>query len=486
MNHKAALKNLFDLELPETVSDCHVLVRLQQKAIEELSLRIDRLELENGLLKEQLATNSQNSSLPPSKDRKKKKPSKGNSHSSGRPSGGQVGHRGHFRALVNVEEVDQVVKCELPGQCDCGGEIESSEAYQRHQVYELPEIQLHLTEYQLMKGRCRCCRQNHVASLPEGVSGGITGSRLTSLMSLLVSQYQLSRRGVQVLLKEYFHFEISLGTLFNKQRLVTEVLKEPVAALLESIQGSGVVHSDETSHREQGERSWMWTLATGQMAYFEVMKSRGKKAFHHLLGSFEGILISDRYSVYDGVCSSHRQLCWSHLKRDFTRLSEKSEPTLARIGKALLAEKKALFQAWYEFKQGQIGREALVNQCNPIRRRIGEYLEQGTYTDPALRAARFCQNLLKHFDALWTFLSVEGVEPTNNAAERCLRPWVIWRKKYFGTRSTYGSEYVARTASLIMTTKLNRKNPFDYLALAIQNHFSSLRPPPLLPFLNSS
>ena len=372
--------------------------------------------------------------------------------------------------LVESEQVDTVVKCELPVRCECGGEIERMVDYQRHQVYELPEIHLHITEYQLMKGRCRGCCQCHVAALPEGVSAGITGARLTSMMSLLVSKYRVSRRELQGFLKEYFHFEISLGTIFNKQRLVNEILKEPVEGLLKAVQESLVMHSDETGHRELRARSWMWTLATDQVAYFEILKSRGKKALRELLGTFEGILVSDRYAVYNDVSSSHRQLCWSHLKRDFTRLSEKSNPVIARIGKGLLAEEHRLFTYWHAFKRGEMTRGELNRCCEPIRRRIGEYLEQGTYTDPALRAVRFCQNLLKHFDALWTFLFVEGVEPTNNHAERCLRPWVIWRKSYFGTRSTYGTEYVGRSASLIMTSKLQQKNPFDYLTHAIHNH----------------
>lgn len=480
MELRGLLKNLTEKELPQTISDCHMVIRLLLKAQEDLYSRFDRLELENGLLKEQLAINSQNSSLPPSKDWKKKKKRKSNHHSSGRPSGGQPGHPGHFRTLVEPSEVDTIVKCELPTQCACGGEIESSESYQRHQVYELPEIKLHITEYQLMKGRCRCCCQQHVAPLPEGVSSGITGARLTSMMSLLISKYQLSRRGAQELLQEYFNFKVSLGTIFNKQRLVNEVLKKPVEGILAAIQKSLVVHSDETSHREKSEPGWMWTLATEQLAYFEMMKSRGKKALNQLLGPFEGILVSDRYVVYNAVSSDNRQMCWSHLKRDFTRLSEKSDSIIARIGKELLVEEKSLFHHWYRFKQEKITRDELIRICEPIRRRVGECLEKGTYTDPTLRTVRMCENLLKHFDALWTFLSVEGVEPTNNHAERCLRPWVIWRKKYFGTRSTYGSEYVGRSASLIMTSKLQNKNPFEYLTHAIHNHFSYMHAPPIV------
>lgn len=125
-------------------------------------------------------------------------------------------------------------------------------------------------------------------------------------------------------------------------------------------------------------------------------------------------------------------------------------------------------------------REELQSNCAPIGRRIGEHLEKGRYTDPKLGVAGFCKNLLTRFHALWTFLSVEGVEPTNNHAERRLRPAVIWRKKYFSTRSDYGTEYVARTASWITTCRLQSKNTFVYLTQALQNSFCGIEAPALI------
>jgi transposase len=90
----------------------------------------------------------------------------------------------------------------------------------------------------------------------------------------------------------------------------------------------------------------------------------------------------------------------------------------------------------------------------------------------ALRIVRFCKNLLENFNALWTFLENDSVEPTNNHTERSLRPSVIWRKKYFCTRSTYGTEYVARSASINMTCKLQKKSSFQFLCNMLRNYFS--------------
>lgn len=168
------------------------------------------------------------------------------------------------------------------------------------------------------------------------------------------------------------------------------------------------------------------------------------------------------------------------MKRDFTRLSEKGDKIISRIGAGLLTCETDLFKIWHDFKQGNIAREELLRKSSPIRKRVGELLEQGIYTDPKLKAARFCKNILKDFDALWTFLSTENVEPTNNHAERCLRHLVIWRKKYFCTRSNYGSEFVSRTMSVIMTCRLQSKSSFEFICQALKNHFVKTTAPPAL------
>ena len=462
-----------DAELPTTVEECHQLIRELLnllKVVPELYKRVEKLEQENRALKERLNSNSSNSSLPPSKDLNKKPKKK--RAASGKASGGQSGHPGHFRQLLPSSEVTNVVNCSLPGECSCGGEIVAKEDCQRHQVYELPEIKLDITEYQLAKGRCLSCGKNHVADLPQGITWGITGPKLTGFMSHLVSKYGLSRRELKEFLDEQFQFKCSLGSVFNKQKIVNEALEAPVAEILGAVKRSPAVNMDETGHNRDGKKQWMWGAMSLTVAFFAIVNSRGKKALKSLMGDFRNVVISDRYSVYNIFDSDNRQLCWAHLKRDFTRLSEKDDKIIRQLGKNLLDCEAELFNIWHEFKQGYMPRDQLLKQAIPIRKRVGEYLEQGTYTDPTLKASGFCKNLLKYFNALWTFLYVEGVEPTNNHGERCLRPSVIWRKKYFCTRSDYGSEFVARTASIIMTCKLQSKSSFVFLSQTLQSHFA--------------
>lgn len=485
MEEKSLKIPKLETELPETVEGCHELIRGLFDTISELFKRVEKLEddnkklvLENKELKERLNNNSSNSSMPPSKDFKKKQKKKAASKNKG---GGQKGHKGHFRELLESDKVDVIVNCQLPAHCLCGGKMKvKEEDYQRHQVHELPEIKLHVTEYRLEKGCCSDCGQKQIGSLPEGVTWGITGPKLTGFMSHLVSRYRLSRRESKDFLSELFKFTISLGTVFNKHKIVNAALEAPVSELLPMVKESPSVNADETGHKRDGKKQWMWGFVSSAAAYFSIEPSRGKKVLKALIGDFKNIITSDRYAAYNYFDSSQRQVCWAHLKRDFTRLSEKDDKIIARIGKSLLAYEATLFDVWHEFKQHRITRDELLRQSLPIRKQIEELLEQGSYTDPTLKASRFCKNLLDRVYALWTFLSNENVEPTNNHAERSLRHAVIWRKNYFGTRSDYGSEFVARSLSVITTCKLQSKNIFEFLTQTMQSYFSKKSAPSLV------
>lgn len=464
--------------LPTTIEECHQVIRLLLNKLDGISKRLELLEtenkklrLENTQLKERLNNNPLNSSLPSSKSLKKKK---NNRQSSGKASGGQKGHKGYYRELLPSDKVDSIENCQLPKHCSCGGSIKSSGDFVRHQVHELPVLKLHVTEYQLQKGCCECCNQKHVACLPAGITWGITGARLISFMSDLVARFGLSRREQRLFLEEHFQFRISLGTVFNKQKIVNAAMEIPVAELLPIIKESSSVHSDETGHNRDGKNHWMWGFISKTAAFFSIHASRGKKVLCAMMGDFKNIVVSDRYAAYNIFNSSQRQICWAHLKRDFTKLSEKNDKIISRIGKNLLTCESDLFKIWHEFKAEKILRHELLRKAQCIRQRIGELLEQGSYTDPELRVVRFCKNLLGNFDALWTFLECDDVEPTNNHAERSLRPLVIWRKKYFFTRSDYGTEYVARSASLNVTCKLQKRSSFNFLCTLMQNYFSGI------------
>jgi transposase len=483
MNYNHDKCKIKKFELPNTIENCHDVIKellaentnLSVKNT-DLSVKITDLSDEITNLKERLNNNSYNSSIPPSKSFKKNKKDK--QKSKNKP-GGQVGHKGHYRVLLDSENVDAIVECRVLDKCSCGGLIKQFNKYQTHQVYELVKMNMQITEYRIKKGRCSCCYKRYSGVLPQGITFGIIGPNLIGFMSHLISKYKLTRRELKEFLKEHYGFSIGLGTIFNKHSMVSDLLEGLTAEILKSVKQSSSINIDETGHNRDGKKQWLWCFASHKDVFFSVQQSRGKKVLDKFVSDYKGTVISDRYAAYSYFDNSCRQICWAHLKRDFTKLSEKEDKLVSNIGKQLLKYESELFKIWHKFKHGHIKRWTLLNESKPICKIIGELLEQGSYTDPALKAARFCKNLLNNYNALWKFLSTDNVEPTNNHAERCLRHAVIWRKKYFCTRSDYGAEFVARTTSIIMTCKLQLKNSFEYICQILSNHFIKITAPPV-------
>ena len=482
-------------ELPSTLPECHNLInRLLDtldevnKKVDALMLRVEALEVENAALKkenaqlkEKLNQNSNNSSQPPSQDfkgtRKQKVSTK--KPGTGRRRGGQPGHKGVTRELLPSHEVDSITRCELPAHCSCGGKIVKRADFYRTQVHELPEIKVQVTEYQCEKGRCNHCRKRYTAPLPAIATKGIIGPRLMSLMSLLTSKYHLSRSLEWDLLKEVFNLKICKATICNKEKRVTEMTASTCETILETVKSGDYLHADETSMRESGKNGWLWTFSNAAVTYFAAKNSRGRKVLRDLLGECQATIISDRYSAYNLFANEQRQLCWAHLTRDFRRLSESAIENIARIGKELLAEKDKLFEQWYAFKNNQIARECLQQNCEPIARAIEFKLTAISNTAPELKAAGTCKNILKHNEALWTFLREEGIEPTNNHAEQQIRPAVIWRKISFGSQSALGSQFIAHLSTVIATAKKQGIKVWDFLQQAILATINQ-KPIPLL------
>jgi len=253
---------------------------------------------------------------------------------------------------------------------------------------------------------------------------------------------------------------------------MTDALEQPAKDLLEQIKASANAHMDETGHCRDGIKQWLLGVMSANAAFFSVEQSRGKKVIKSLMGDFDGFITSDRYAAYNYFSSDKRQIFRAHLKRDFTKVAEKKDELIARIGKDLLLCQAKLFELWHQYKLQYFSRDELIRKTKPIRYKVGELLEQGTYTDPRLKIVRFCSNLLAHFNALWAFIFNDDLEPTNNHAEQCLRPAVTWRKKYFGSRSDHGSDFVARTMSVITSCRLQATSAFDAFSQILTAHFS--------------
>jgi transposase len=160
----------------------------------------------------------------------------------------------------------------------------------------------------------------------------------------------------------------------------------------------------------------------------------------------------------------------------------------AEIGESLLGQEKLLFNLWHQFKNEQLTRIELVQAVEPIQAKFLSILLEADELQidehektPLAKTVRTCRNLLKMEVALWLFVREQGVEPTNNAAERAIRPAVIWRRTSFGSDSTAGSEFVSRLLTVVSSLNLQERNILDFLVESISATRSGEIPPSLLP-----
>jgi len=428
-------------------------------------------------LEARLGQTSQTSSRPPSSDppgvpRPRRVPS-------GRRPGGQPGHPGHSRPLVPVAQVGAVVPVR-PARCHrCGRRLSGTDpAPHRHQVTEVPRVRPVVTEYQLHTLACGCGATTP-AALPPGVPTGRFGPRLQALAAVCTGVYHLSRRTTAGLLADCFGVELALGSVTACEAAAAHAVAAPVAAAHVFVQQQPVAHVDETGWREGRRRAWLWVAATTWVTVFLVHARRSTAAAQLLLDGFAGILTSDRWTAYTRWPLRNRQLCWAHLRRHFAAFAE-VPGTAGRLGRALLAEADQLFAWWHRVRDGTLARSSFRQYTGPLRRRVEALLWLASRGRHAPTAAT-CREILLLAPALWTFVRVPGVEPTNNAAERALRPAVLWRKGSFGSHSPAGSRFAERMLTVAATLKQQRRNTVDYVTLACEAALRGDPAPTLLP-----
>jgi transposase len=451
-----------------------------QALVQEQAQRIAQLEERLAALEERVKQTSRTSSRPPSSDPPSAPPRR-TRRPSGRPVGGQVGHEGHGRPLLPVEQVDAIVEIKPAVCAQCGTALTGDDpAPARHQVAELPRIVPEVTEYRRHTLTCGTCGTATAATWPQRMSRGGFGPRTQATVAYLAGRLGISQRDVGELLQTLFHLEVSLGSVAALEQQASAAVAAPVAEAQAFVQQQAVVNADETGWREGTQRMWLWTAVTPLVSVFVLLATRGRAGAQALLGAtFAGLVGSDRWSGYTWVDPTRRQLCWAHLVRDFAAFVERGgEP--ARVGQALLDVSVEIFRLWHRVRDGTLPRVAFVREIGPLQAQVVALLEEGTTLEHA-KTRRACQNILKLAPALWTFVAVDGVAPTNNAAERALRRAVVWRRRSFGTQSAEGSRFAERLLTVVTTLRQQERDVLDYLTAACTAALSGQPAPSLLP-----
>ena len=445
-------------------------------------------------LEARLGQDSSTSSRPPSSDPPKTQaqrrapapPPTGGEGGEQRQRGGQPGHPGHHRALLPEERVDRVVEVR-PAACrGCGTALSldaagGDPADERVQIVELPPVRAEVTEYRLTARRCRSCGVVTRAARPAEVGAGSFGPRLQAVTALLVGRYRLSRREAVACLAELGDVELSVGALAQLEQATSAALRPVVDEVAEAVRQAAVANLDETGWWQGNRRAWLWTMVTDGLTLFRLDPSRSKAVAQDLLGAdWTGIVGSDRYSAYRYLPLERRQFCWAHLIRDFRKIAAYNHHQRP-LGERLLELSTRIFAAWHRFRAGSIDRPTLLLELAPLQTELEQALEAGLDPPHTSVAGALCGNLLDHWPALWTFAHVDGVEPTNNAAERALRPAVLWRKGSFGTQSEEGSRFVERLLTVAASCKQQGRGLLDFLVQAVSADRLGLPPPSLVP-----
>ena len=452
-----------------------LLLRLEElvDANQRLLEANERLEARVAELERRLNRSSRNSSLPPSQD-PPSAPRRPRGEGSGRKRGGQQGHEGRYRRLLPPEQVDEIVE-HWPDRCrSCArafGERARVDAAEpsRGQAAELPPIAVSVTEHRLHRVCCPACATVTTAE-PPAASRWAFGPRLQAAVVTLAVRNRVSRRDTTELARELFGVELATGTVDAIIQRAGDALAGPYTELEQRIKTATAVNIDETGWKTCGGGRTLWGALTSRTAVFRIAAGRHAFEARALLGErFAGIVCSDRWRGYDYLDPRQRQLCWAHLLRDFTAHSE-GMAEQKQFGSDGLQIAHELFAAWSAY-QADGDRARLQAQIAPLQEKLRALLEHAARKSTRTKYHRaFARNLLKRWPGLWTFTHTDGVEPTNNHAERGLRGAVIYRKLSLGSQSERGERTIERLLSASITCRLRKQSLFAYLTQALAAH----------------
>ena len=437
---------------------------------------VTTLRAENQDLRAQLKRNSSNSSQPPSSD-PPWTPRGAGPPAGSRKRGGQPGHKGHKRKLVDADEVVLL----KPSECaHCGGGLDGTdEDPYRHQVTDVPaEIRARVTEYQVHSLSCDTCGHETKGELPADVPRTVVGPRLQAILAVLAGAYRLSKRTAQEVVRDLFGVTLSVGAISELEARTSEALRPAHEEAAQALAAAAVVHADETSWSKRGRSRWLWVHLSKSIVRFLIRPGRGMNVAKELLAAFEGIVVIDGYTGYSFVPMTRRQSCWAHVIRQILGFGDHG-PREKGLSTKLVGIARKVFRLWHQVRAGTLSAEKFPDSIAPVRDAFHRLLQRGRWM-PSQKVARSCRWLERRVSTLWTFVDKSGVEPTNNHAERTLRPAVLWRKSSFGTNSERGDRFAERVLTVVQTLRLQARNVLAFVAAACAAKLRKAPPPQLV------
>jgi len=436
------------------------LVRRQQEVLAEREAAIERRDEKIRELEEELSQfrrpvkTPENSSVPPSRGQKANRVER-----RGRKPGPKRGHVGSSRVR---SEPDVVLACR-PSACDgCGEPLPEAGGRRvgRSQVTDLPSFAPVVIEAWQYAMTCTHCGVQTTGTYPVGLEPRRTfGPGIEALLSYLHERHHVGYERLVELCRDVFGLAISQGGIENALQRLVERARPTYAAIGETVRGSPVINSDETSARVAGRTQWQWTFQTPTASYHVIASSRGGEVIAAFLDGVEPeVWGSDLNAPQILTPATAHQICHSHQARDLTFASE------VDIGDERIwaLDLRHVFGRAIRLHHE---REQVTPETFARRRRL---IENATdrllfdrYVAPKTEAARLQHRYRTHRDSLYVFLERDDVEPTNNSSERDLRPSVIHRKVIGGFRSAWGAEASAIRTSILATARKQGQNLLD-------------------------
>jgi len=466
------------------IAELEATIVARDARISELEQKVSELGKLAATLMEKLGRNSSNSHLPPSSDGpggRSKDGAKSRPRKSGkRKRGAQRGHRGSQRTLLPEEQVDHFVNL-YPEHCEnCWKELPQvpDPDATRYQVTEVPPVVPETTEFRRHAVTCACCGFTTQAKVEGVVPISPFGPRLMSLIALFTGVYHLSRRKTAEVLHDVLGVQISVGAISNVENRVSQAVEPAVQEVQEHVERASVKHADATSWLQGGKLLSLWTIATKMATLFSIVVDGSAARVKPLFGACRGILVSDRATVFSFWAMNRRQVCWAHLVRKFIAFSERDGPA-GRFGRELLDYSALIFEYWHSYRERKIDKATFRAWMAPVRTLVENSLKRAVAADIE-NLSGSCADMLAHQAALWTFVERDGVEPTNNHAERELRAFVLWRKRSFGTQSDRGNRFAERLMTVAHTARKQGKNVLTFLTACCQAQIDDAARPSLL------
>jgi transposase len=454
-----------------------------EKRLAELEKRYAELEAKYA----KAIKNSANSSKPPSSDftvppKRRRQPGK-------RRPGGQPGHPRHERQDFSAEEIDRFQEYSYDACPDCGGGLKLSDAdpyvIQQVEIIEKPTI---VTEHVSLAQWCEHCQKTHHYPFPRALyDAGLVGPRLTALVAYMKGPCHASYSTIRKFFRDVIGFRISRGQLAKLVHKATLSLAGPYEELLAMLPREAVLNTDETGHKDCGERLWTWCFRAACYTLYKIDSSRGSDVLLEVLGSeFNGVLGCDYFSAYRKYMRLNEnvtvQFCLAHLIRDVKFLVSHPDSRNRRYGRRLRDDLKRLFSIIHR-------RE---HYCSPndfrlsLQAACSDLLRSGWAMTSAREAGNIRERFLEHGDQFITFLTTPSIEPTNNLAEQAIRFVAIHRRMTQGTRGDKGQRWLERIFTVVATCQQQGRSVFDYLCQAVNALLERNPPPSLLPEANSS